>query len=184
MAKSKNNENPDINKFKEWLKQLHYEVVDLNSSCIIWETLTEIENHSAHFKQYGGHFQYWQNQNFFYKTIIQVSRLTEQGTKKDDRSFIKFLVELRDKRVISFNQFRKNWSDSFVSSAGLTEESLIKDFEEITNQKYTDLCFCRMINEDLQELQKIHQEIRVIRNKIIAHLTKPQKKCQILNIPK
>lgn len=162
-----------IDKYKNWIKQIHSEILDLNTCCIIWEKITEIENHSQHFIMYGGYFQEWQNQNFFYKVIIQLSRIVEPSFQKDDRSLYNLLVELRDNNFISYSQYKTNYlNNNGELLLGYCEKDLIDLFEKTTKQKYTDSCFCLMINQDLTQLKKIHTTVRQIRNKMIAHLTK------------
>ena len=81
------------------------EVRGLVYSLDVWNQLTEIQNHSKHFKKYGGHLQDWLAQNYTYKVIVQIGKITNPNYQKDDVNFIKLLKEVSEKKYISFERF-------------------------------------------------------------------------------
>ena len=59
----------------------------------------------------GGHFQHWQNQNYTYRMVITLGKITAPCTRnKDDRNFIKLLEQLKIQNYISFDKFIKTSS--------------------------------------------------------------------------
>lgn len=156
-------------KYEEWFHQIHEEILDLNTNYTIWENMINIENNSSHFRKTGRLFQIWQNNNFVFKIVIQLCRLTENGNRTDDRSLYNFLIAIRDNNILSYKNYRNLYGT--LAPLILTEEGIIEQFENLTKQKYTDSCFCETINNDINKLTNINNSIKKFRNKHIAHLT-------------
>ncbi|MDR1327542.1 MAG: hypothetical protein LBJ74_03960 [Heliobacteriaceae bacterium] len=183
-------------KYQKWIDKICSEMLDLSHSARVWDEIMTIQNKSKHFKTCGRPFQHWMMQNYSYRMIIQLSRLVEpEYINGDGLSFHKFLTEIRDKNYISFKRYtkeetlpteednlkilRENISSDEAISLPYTIEDAIRSFESITSQKYTDTCFCCLINKDLEKLNMIRDKLKRFRNKAIAHLTD----AEIKNIP-
>lgn len=100
-----------LDKYQKWLKDIPDEVLGLTFSLDVWKQVIEIENNSKYFKKWGGHFQHWQNQNYTYRMVITLGKITDPCTRnKDDRNFIKLLEQLKIQNYISFDKFIKTYS--------------------------------------------------------------------------
>lgn len=163
------------------------EVRGLVYSLDVWNQLTEIQNHSKHFKKYGGHLQDWLAQNYTYKVIVQIGKITNPNYQKDDVNFIKLLKEVSEKKYISFERFlqsydpppekeRRIWNvvkdGPFETyNRNFTVEDAKESFESKTGFPYNHTDFSEMINQDIQKLDEVFRKIKKLRHKKIAHLT-------------
>ena len=180
--------NDKLDKYQKWLNIISDEVRGLTFSLDVWKQVTQIENSSSHFKEYGGHFQHWQNQNYTYRMIISLCKITDPKIKeKDDKNFIKLLSELKETSYISFERFLKTYDTvlplepeiTFIKESNgikMYDRSLcLKDaqesFEDITGYSYKETDFSNMLDADISEIENIFKSIKKIRHKKLAHLT-------------
>lgn len=179
-----------LDKYQKWLEIISDEVRGLTYSLDVWKQVTQIENSSSHFKKYGGHFQHWQNQNYAYRMIMTLCKITNpenDDRHRDDRNFIKLLSELKKKSYISFEQFLKMYNqelpllpkETFVTESNglkIYEVSIClndakRKFEDITGYSYTKKDFSNMLENDISKIENIFNSIKKLRNKKLAHLT-------------
>ena len=188
--------NKKLDKYQKWLNLLKEEVLDLSYSEEVWNTITKIEKRSKHFRGHGGHLQNWIDVNYTYRTVFQIAKICEPKTyKKDDRSFYKFLKELKDKNYISFEKFLRAHNPrpiyekdrkitGYFNNIPLLEltttvEDVQKDFKKITHYSWKRKDFSIMLEKDMQILENVFNIVEKFRHKKLAHLTKGNVK----NIP-
>lgn len=177
-----------LDKYQKWLKDISDEVLGLTFSLDVWKQVIEIENNSKYFKKWGGHFQHWQNQNYTYRMVITLGKITAPCTRnKDDRNFIKLLEQLKIQNYISFDKFIKTYSlppvekpkrkiieyigEGAIYEMTRTIEDAQNDFEEITGCSYMEKDFSKMIDKDIEEIKQIFNKIKKLRHKKLAHMT-------------
>ncbi len=164
------------------------EIQGLVYSNDVWKELVQIQNNSKHFKRYGGHLQHWLSQNYTYRMILQLCKITEpNANKEDDVSFIKLLKQINEKKYISFKRFlqtynpppeeeRKFWDvetygNITISTTNTTINDVIKKFEDITKYPHQQQDFSEMIEAHIKQLKDIYDNLKKLRRKKLAHLT-------------
>ena len=73
-------------KIFDWLEQLHHEITALHTTIKLWNIFND--KYKANLSS---ELINWCKENYYYKVVLQISKLAEYGKRKDDRSLINFL---------------------------------------------------------------------------------------------
>jgi len=163
-----NEETIEKDKFEKWFNDIKDQLIQIIICQKINNQMRYIfkENPKLH---RGGNFWNWLDQNYIYSIVIQVARLVEKGRYSDDRSFHKFLSELKNadnyKIVISEEKYLEKFGPFLEEHLG--EKYIRNEFKKITlNQQIIEV-----LNSDVIILDNIFEKFEKLRHKKIAHLT-------------